>query len=485
MNSGDTGPTDSSLSVIMPCYNEATTVAECVAAVLAQPVVGELVIVDDGSTDGTRGVLKEFDDPRVRVIEQPRNMGKGAALRSGFAAATCPFVIVQDADLEYDPGEFTRLIAPLVDGQADVVYGSRFAGAGAHRVLMFWHSMGNKFLTMASNMFTDLNLTDMETCYKAFRREVIQSIEIEEDRFGFEPEVTAKIAAAGWRVFEIGVSYNGRTYADGKKIGWRDGVRAVWCIIRYSPVGQRLTRRVERTPVPYEFADRELLSTLSVLEGATDYTDWLIEMFGPHLTGEIVELGAGSGTITAHLANYGAVTAIEPSERAIESLQRRFAADSRVRVVHGDVSALPSASCDTVVLSNVLEHVPDDAAVLSRIHDALRPDGRIVVFAPAFDALYSEFDRQIGHYRRYQLNHLRSNLRSAGFDVVEARYVNSIGALAWLIWARLLGRTPTAAGPVTVYNQLFLPLLRRIERSLRVPFGQSILVVGQRPKRKI
>lgn len=464
----------------MPCFNEESTVAECVAAVLAQSVVGEVVIVDDGSTDGTRAILAGLDDPRVRVIEQPFNMGKGAALRTGFAAVTCPFVIVQDADLEYDPAEFTRVVAPLADGRADVVYGSRFAGGDAHRVLLFWHSMGNKVLTLASNMFTDLNLTDMETCYKAFRREAIQSIVIEEDRFGFEPEVTAKVAAAGWRVFEVGISYNGRTYAEGKKIGWRDGVRAMWCIVRYSALGRSFNRPVERTPVPIESADRELVATLSSLEGATGYTDWLDEMFAPHLTGDIVEIGAGSGTITARLAAHGPVTAIEPSEWAVGELRDRFAGDDRVRVVHGDVTDLEPTSCDTVVMSNVLEHIPDDADALARIHAALRPGGRVVVFSPAFDTLYSEFDRQIGHFRRYQLGHLRTRLRSAGFDVVEARYVNSLGALAWLVWARLLGRTPTASGPVTVYDQRVVPVLRRLEQGRRLPFGQSVLAVGER-----
>jgi glycosyltransferase involved in cell wall biosynthesis len=231
------------LSVVMPCYNELHTVAECVDAVLTRPEVGEVLIVDDGSTDGTREVLATFDDPRVKVILQPVNRGKGAALRRGFEEATRPFVIVQDADLEYDPNDYPRVLAPLIDGRADVVYGSRFAGGDAHRVLFYWHSLGNKVLTLASNLFTDLNLTDMETCYKAFRREVIQSIAIEEDRFGFEPEITAKVAAANWRVFEVGISYNGRTYADGKKIGWRDGVRAFYCIVRYpSPLGERLRR---------------------------------------------------------------------------------------------------------------------------------------------------------------------------------------------------------------------------------------------------
>ncbi len=226
----------------MPCYNEVATIETCLAAVLEQELVGEVIIVDDGSTDGTRELLADITNDRVRVLLQPHNQGKGAALRTGFAAATLPYVIVQDADLEYDPGEFPKVVGPLVAGDADVVYGSRFAGGEAHRVLFFWHSMGNKLLTLVSNMFTDLNLTDMETCYKAFRREVIQSIEIEEDRFGFEPEVTAKVAAAGWRVFEVGISYNGRTYDEGKKIGWRDGVRAFWCIVRYSPSGQRYLR---------------------------------------------------------------------------------------------------------------------------------------------------------------------------------------------------------------------------------------------------
>jgi len=226
----------------MPCYNEVATIETCLAAVLEQDLVGEVIIVDDGSTDGTREILAGLNDERVRVLLQPHNQGKGAALRTGFAAVTLPYVIVQDADLEYDPSEFPKVVGPLVAGDADVVYGSRFAGGEAHRVLFFWHSMGNKLLTLVSNMFTDLNLTDMETCYKAFRREVIQSIEIEEDRFGFEPEVTAKVAAANWRVFEVGISYNGRTYDEGKKIGWRDGVRAFWCIVRYSPSGQRYLR---------------------------------------------------------------------------------------------------------------------------------------------------------------------------------------------------------------------------------------------------
>ncbi len=243
MTSAVTTQTGPCLSVVVPCYNEHSTVRALVDLVLASPFVAEVVLVDDGSTDGTREVINEITDDRVLVILHDRNQGKGAALRTGFASATSDYVIVQDADLEYDPSEYGRLLGPLIDGRADAVFGSRFVSSEPHRVLYFWHSVGNRLLTTMSNMFTDLNLTDMETCYKAFRREVIQSIDIEENRFGFEPEVTAKLARLGVPIYEVGISYAGRTYDEGKKIGWRDGVRAVWCILKYSPVVRRLRRR--------------------------------------------------------------------------------------------------------------------------------------------------------------------------------------------------------------------------------------------------
>jgi glycosyltransferase involved in cell wall biosynthesis len=221
------------LSVVMPAYQERATIEEIVKRVLDSPWTAELVVVDDGSTDGTREWLRSVEDPRLRLFEQPHNQGKGAALRRGFAEATADFVIVQDADLEYDPADYGRMLQPLVSGRADAVYGSRFVGGESHRVLLFWHSVGNRVLTLLSNMVTDLNLTDMETCYKAFRREVIQSIRLEEDRFGIEPEITAKLAAGRFRIYEVGISYDGRTYAEGKKIGWKDGVRALYCILKY------------------------------------------------------------------------------------------------------------------------------------------------------------------------------------------------------------------------------------------------------------
>ena len=222
------------LSIVIPVYNERDTITEIISAVSATPFRKEIIIVDDGSTDGTGDVLGSLSQDDVKVYLHTKNQGKGAALQTGFSHATGDIVIIQDADLEYDPEEYPVLLKPILDGKADVVYGSRFAGQGAHRVLYFWHSVGNRFLTLLSNLFTNLNLTDMETCYKVFTREALEGVEIKEKRFGVEPEITAKMAKKKLRIYEVPISYYGRTYEQGKKIDWHDGVRAIWCILKYN-----------------------------------------------------------------------------------------------------------------------------------------------------------------------------------------------------------------------------------------------------------
>ncbi|MGH9156660.1 MAG: glycosyltransferase [Acidimicrobiales bacterium] len=475
------------LSVVIPCYNEAATLATAVARVLASPYTSQVVIVDDASTDDTLRIARAVEDPRVEVLTSPVNCGKGAAVRRGFAHCRAPFVIVQDADLEYDPQDFEAVLAPLLADKADVVFGSRFHNAKPHRVLYFWHALGNRVLTAGSNMFTNLNLSDMETCYKAFRLEVVQSLDLEEERFGFEPEITAKVAQGGWRIYEVGISYSGRTYAEGKKIGWRDGLRALYCVVRYSPVGERLRRmpesRAGERAAAFAEADEELAGVLHSLEGASNYTGWIHDLVRPFVGSRVLEVGAGHGDLTERLAADGhSVLATDLSKRCTDRLRSRFADEPRVQVGQGDLEAVAGADeFDTAVLVNVLEHIEEDDKALRRLAATVRPGGHVVVFVPAFESLYSDFDRRIGHVRRYRRRQLRAKMVAAGLEVVDLRYVNSAGALAWWLVAKRLGQVPTAGGAVKVYDRGVVPLLRRLEARWRPPIGQSLFCAARRP----
>ena len=464
------------LTVVMPCFNEAATVQQVIRAVLASPFVAELIVVDDASWDGTADLVEEIDDPRVKLLRQAYNQGKGAALRRGFREATSPYVVVQDADLEYDPVDFGELLAPLLDGHADVVYGSRFQTSRSRRVLYFWHSAGNRFLTLLSNMFTNLNLTDMETGYKIFKREVLESFELRENRFGIEPELTARIANGGWRLYEVPISYHGRSYDEGKKIGWRDGVRAIYCIVRYSRPGQK----VLPVHAPAVDAGVALEPTLESMSEAQNYTSWLLDLVRPYLGKRLLEVGAGEGTFTEHFREVTDVIVAEPEDMFANRLRERFGDDPRVTIVHGDVHAAAALGpFDSVVLLNVLEHIHDDFDSMQQLTKGLLPGGHVVVFAPAFASLYSSYDREIGHHRRYTAPQLESLLTAVGLEVVESRYVNRIGAIAWFISARLLGQRPTVSGRVRLYDRIGVPISRLTERDPR--FGQSVLAVGRLP----
>ena len=462
------------LSVVMPVYNEAETVREIVAQVLAVPVEKEILIVDDGSTDGTRDVLRELDGrDGIRVFLQPTNQGKGAAVSVGFRHAAGDVVVVQDADLEYDPREYLKLLEPIETGHADVVYGSRFLGGGPRRVLYFWHTIGNRFLTLASNMFTNLNLTDMETCYKMFRREVVQSLQIESRRFGIEPEITAKVARRGYRIYEVPISYHGRTYEEGKKIGWKDAVSALATIIRHG---------VREAENPGNVG-HVTLARMSRLE---PYNRWLVSRFEHAVGRRVLEIGAGFGNITRHLKGRELLVASDLDPVALEHLKGTFRDDPSVRVGSyrfpldaASRAEVGSLDVDTVVCLNVLEHIEDDRTTLEDILKALQPGGRLILLVPAFARLYGTLDEHLHHFRRYERDELERKIREAGFEIEDLRFVNRPGILGWWLNGRVLRRRVLPRGQLLAFKML-MPMLKR-EESDPPSAGLSLLAIARRP----
>jgi glycosyltransferase involved in cell wall biosynthesis len=461
------------LSVVMPVYNESKTIREIVRRVLEVPIDKELLIVDDGSTDGTREILRELDGKDgVRVFLQPVNQGKGAAVSVGFQNAEGDVVVVQDADLEYDPNEYPKLLAPIADGHADVVYGSRFLGGGARRVLYFWHTVGNRFLTLASNMFTNLNLTDMETCYKVFRREVVQSMRIESRRFGIEPEITAKVARRGYRIFEVPISYYGRTYEEGKKIGWRDAVSALWTIVKHS-------MREAEDP---ENVGHVTLARMGKLDG---YNRWLADRFRGALGPRVLEIGAGFGNMTRQLFHRELVVASDLDPVALEYLRGSFRDEPEVRVasyrfpLNAEQRAeIRAFGIDTVVCLNVLEHIEDDAGTLADFFALLPSGGRVVLIVPALARLYGTLDQHLHHFRRYEKDELTEKLRAAGFVVEDCRFLNRPGIVGWYLNGKILRRKVLPSGQLAAFR-LILPLLRR-EETNPPPVGMSLLAIGRK-----
>jgi glycosyltransferase involved in cell wall biosynthesis len=466
------------LSVVIPVYNESKTIREIVRLVRCVPIEKEILIVDDGSTDGTREILRELDGrDGVRVFLQPTNQGKGAAVSVGFRYATGDVVVIQDADLEYDPQEYARMMAPITDGHADVVYGSRFLGGGPRRVLYFWHTIGNRMLTLASNMFTNLNLTDMETCYKMFRREVVQSLTIESRRFGIEPEITAKVARRGYRIYEVPISYYGRTYEEGKKIGFADAVSALWTIVKHG---------VRETEDPANVGH----VTLARLARLEPYNRWLVDRFRRALGKRILEVGAGFGNLTRHLAEDGGgaaelVVASDLDPVALEYLKGAFRERPSVRVASyrfplDDAARdeLRGLALDTIVCCNVLEHIEDDRAALQNMRDVLQPGGRLVLLVPAHARLYGPLDEHLRHFRRYEKAELEEKVTRSGLRLEDCRFVNRPGVLGWYVNGRILRRRVLPRSQLRLFS-LFYPLLRR-EVASPPRFGLSLLAVARR-----
>lgn len=473
------------LSVVMPAYNERDTIAEIIRRVCEVAIDKELIIVDDCSTDGTREQLaglglRDGGDEVViegesgarntlRLIIHPVNQGKGAAVRDGIELATGDIILIQDADLEYDPNDYGKLLQPILDGRGDVVYGSRFTGS-PRRVLYFWHSVGNGILTFLSNMFTNLNLTDMETCYKAFRAPMIKGMPIRSNRFGIEPEITAKMARKRARIYEVAISYAGRSYLEGKKIGWRDGLAAVFTIIKYALVNDLGDQDAAHTT----------LRRMAVLD---HYNVWLWEKVAPFVHGKVLEVGAGIGNMTRRICQQTDVVATEVDPEYLKILGASFEGHGRVKVAEldlgRDVPPDVGAGFGTVLCLNVLEHIEDDTAAVRRIHEVLAPGGRAVFIVPALSSLYGEIDRGVGHYRRYDRDDMVALMERAGFAVDHTSSFNVVGALGWYVNSRLLGRKTVPGLQSRLYDKL-VPLFR-LEERLKPSKGLSLLVVGRRP----
>jgi glycosyltransferase involved in cell wall biosynthesis len=465
------------LSIVIPAYNEGRTIREILSQVLAVDLGDlerEIVIVDDGSTDGTRDILRGLDGKNgVRVILQAHNMGKGAAVWAGMRASTGDLVVIQDADLEYDPEEYPVLLGPILSGKADVVYGSRFLGSPhGHRVLYFWHTVGNRFLTLMSNVFTDLNLSDMETCYKVLTRGVVDRLDLRSQRFGVEPEITCKVARMRARIYEVPISYNGRTYEEGKKIGWKDAFQAVWTILKYfrweapeSDVGAITLRRMGELTV---------------------YNRWLHERFEAWLGSRVLEVGSGVGNQTRFFADRERVVASDIEPHYVGELRNRFERQSNVRVAsfrfpltEGDRADLGRERIDTIVCLNVLEHIEDDAGTLADFFRVLQPGGHLALLVPALPALYGTLDENLRHYRRYEKGALATLVGHAGFALDSIRYLNRPGALGWWLNARVLKRRVLPKRQLGAFKWV-MPLLRAEEKS-EPSFGMSLLVLARKP----
>lgn len=462
------------LSIVMPAFNERHTIKDIVRRVLAVDlgaIEKELIVVDDGSRDGTREILRDLDGQHgVRVVYHEQNLGKGAAVARGFRDATGDIVIVQDADLEYNPDEYPILLRPILEGDADVVFGSRFLGSPrGHRVLYFWHAVGNKLLTFMSNAFTNLNLTDMETGYKVMRREVADRLDLRSQRFGIEPEITCKVARLGVRVYEVPISYRGRTYAEGKKIGLRDAVQALWTIVRFA-----------RWEAPEHDVGAVTLRRMARL---APYNAWLDARFRHFLGDRVLEVGSGVGNQTRYFLDKELVIASDIEPHYVRELNAKFDRHSNVRVASfrfplNAVSreALRRERIDTVVCLNVLEHIEHDFAALEDFASVLEPGGRLVLLVPAMPALYGSLDTHLNHFRRYDRQALGDSVTRAGFDVQTLRYLNRPGVFGWWLNSRVLKRRVLPRGQLAAFKWI-QPLLR-LEENANPSFGMSLLVLA-------
>jgi glycosyltransferase involved in cell wall biosynthesis len=463
------------LSILIPLYNEEEFIGPLLDRVLAAPLPAglerELIVVDDCSTDGSAEIAeaKAAELPGlIRVLHHNRNQGKGAAIRTAIDAAQGEISIIQDSDLEYDPREYSTLIAPILEGSADVVYGSRFMNAGARRVLYYWHTVANRFLTGLCNMVSDLNLTDMETCYKVFRTSLLRSIPIRSNRFGIEPELTIKVARREVRIYEMPISYHGRSYEEGKKIGFWDALQAVYIILRYA-----LTKDIYKGTGP---------EILEVLSNAPRFNKWMADTIRPYVGKRVLEIGAGIGNLTRQLVSRRELYVVgDIDEEHLARLKTRFHHRSNLQVCWCDLTkpedfAPLTNTMDSVVCLNVLEHVEDDLQGLRNIHSALRPGGRAIILVPHGQEIFGTLDVALGHYRRYKHAELQERMESTGFLVDRILEFNRISRPGWYVTGRIFRQTTLSPLSLKIFDRLVW-LWRRIDSHLPWP-PTSIIAIG-------
>jgi glycosyltransferase involved in cell wall biosynthesis len=465
------------LSILVPVYNERTVVERSLAQVLSAPLPEnmdrELILVDDCSTDGTSAILDRIaaEDPRIRLVRHPVNRGKGAAVRTAIQHAEGDFCIVQDADLEYDPREYPKLLQPLLDGHADAVFGSRYLRGEQTRILPFWHSMINKFLTLVSNMFCNLNVTDMETCYKVFRTDLLKSIPVRSDRFGFEPEITMKASKRKLRIYEVPISYHGRTYEEGKKIGWWDGVKVFGVILRYWLIDDLYVEPYGR-------------GSLNNITGTPQYVNWLTSVLRPFVGDTVLELRAGIGNVAARLMSRRVLyIATEKDPLYLHALQNRFLRTPNVPVRRldpanpSDFGVVPER-VETVLCVNVLEYVDQPEATVRAMRECLQAGGSALVLVPQGPKLFGTLDETMGHRRRFEQSELRGLLEKSGFDVVRMIQLNKFGTPAWALHGRLLRHRHIKKITLKVFDKTVW-LWRRLDGLL--PWhGLSLIAVARR-----
>lgn len=465
------------LSILIPLFNEEEYIREVLRRVVGAPLPPglqmEIVVVDDCSTDASVASVLQFAKEHsglIKLVRNERNLGKGASIQKAIEHATGDFAIIQDADLEYDPQEYQKLLGPLLSGRADAVFGSRFLSSDERRVLYFWHSIANRCLTTACNLITDLTLTDMETCYKAFRMALLRSIPLRSRRFGFEPEITIKLARRKARVYEVPISYHGRTYEEGKKIGLKDAFEALYLIARYAFTNQL-----------YRDYGQQILHVFSQ---APRFNRWMADTIRPFLGAEVMEIGAGMGNLSRQLApRRRRYIATDLDREHLARLRAELLHRPNVEVAVCDLENPKDfepfrGQMDSVVCLNVLEHIENDVQGLRNIHSVLRKGGRAVVLVPEGMGLYGTLDKVLGHYRRYSKEELRQRFEKVGFRVEKILEFNRISRPGWYLTGRLFKRNTINAFQLRTFDRLVW-LWRKIDH--RLPWSPtSIIAIGVR-----